>query len=109
MRALHSLIILFLLSLIISSSNLSQAQTETKQQDEKVPEPVTYGLIEIPSKIEEVSTFFQTLAEIVKPSPSIAEIDSLYKTYLITKEELEKEVDIDKTENYFTRKKDLRN
>jgi small-conductance mechanosensitive channel len=102
---MHTILIKFILaSFFISLFNISLISQEQTQQEEKPPEPVTYSLIEIPTKIEEVSIYFQSLAEIVKPSPSIAEIDSLFETYLSTKEELEKEVDLDKPENFFTRK-----
>jgi small-conductance mechanosensitive channel len=103
MRALRSSINIFLLTLIISFSVLPQEQTGT-QQEEKPEEPITYSLTEIPTKIEEVSIYFQSLSEIVKPSSNIVQMDSLYEVYLADKDSLEGEADIDKPEQYFTRK-----
>jgi small-conductance mechanosensitive channel len=102
---MHKILIKFILiSFFISLFNISSFSQEQTQQEEKPPELITYSLTEIPAKIEEVSIYFQSLAEIVKPSPSIYQIDSLYKVYLVDKDSLESEADIDKPENYFTRK-----
>jgi small-conductance mechanosensitive channel len=106
MRALHSSIRIFLLILILSSPIFSQEQTGTQQVEKKPPEPISYSLLEIPVKIEEVNDYYKTLAEIVKTSPMMAKIDSLYESYLISKEELANETDLDNLDNYFTRKLD---
>jgi potassium efflux system protein len=102
---MHTILIKFILiSFFISLFSISLIPQEQTQQEEKPPEPITYSLTEIPAKIEEVNTYFQSLAEIVKPSPIIIQIDSLYGVYLVDKDSLESEADIDKPENYFTRK-----
>lgn len=109
MRAFQISFRIIFLILTISSILISQEQNGTQQELQKPQEPVTYSLLEIPAKIEEVNTYYQTLNQIVIKSQVIAQIDSLKESYLKTKEELEKDTDLDKLEEYFIRKlEDLR-
>ena len=104
MRAFQISFRIIFLILTISSILISQEQNGTQQELQKPQEPVTYSLLEIPAKIEEVNTYYQTLNQIVIKSQVIAQIDSLKESYLKTKEELEKDTDLDKLEEYFIRK-----
>jgi len=104
MRAFTISIRIFLFFLITTSLILSQEQTVTKPQEEKPLEPITYSLLEIPTKIEEVNLYYQTLNELLKTSSGIARIDSMRKSYLKIKEELVAETDLDKLDRYFIRK-----
>jgi small-conductance mechanosensitive channel len=107
---MHKILIKFIFTLsLFNLFDISLISQEQTQQEEIPPEPITYSLMEIPVKIEEVNNYYKTLAEIVKTSPFIAEIDSLHESYLKSKEELENEADLEKLESYFTRKlEDLR-
>ncbi|MDX1699292.1 MAG: mechanosensitive ion channel [Melioribacteraceae bacterium] len=101
----HTFFYLPLILPIIVFNSLTRAQEQPLQQTEqKEEEPVTYSVTEIPGKIEEISSYLQNLDQIIKPSKKVAIIDSLYDDYLITKEELQKEADLDNLDPYYTRK-----
>ena len=57
---------LFLSLLIFVFSYLLQAQDQPVQQTEPVEEPVTYSVVEIPQKIEEISVYIQNIKELIK-------------------------------------------
>jgi small-conductance mechanosensitive channel len=106
MRAIKHSITAFIFIFLSSSLILAQQETGNQKQEEKPPELITYPVIEIPQKIEEVSAYIQTLEEVVKPSKEVAKIDTSYDDYLIIKEELQSEVDFENLDQYYTRKLD---
>ncbi len=103
---------IILLTFAITLLAFPQDETNLQQQEKTQPKqekPITYPVIEISGKIEEVSLYLQKLEEVLEPSEEIALIDSAREAYLQGKEDLQNEADLDNLDQYNTRKlEDLR-